>query len=107
MSKRARYGERDIVTARGVEWRVIDRSDDEAESVWAVRIDNPDADAILRYAEITDMDPREAIERICHTSKRGLEGKTYTCKDDRYPDYAGRQIREYLDHGTVKVEWIR
>lgn len=53
--RKSRYSNGDTIVARGSVWKVIDRSDDESETVWAVQSADCDRDAIIRYDEIEDV----------------------------------------------------
>ena len=52
------------------------------------------------------VEPKEALELMCHTSTRQNGGTVYTISDQRYPEYNGRQIFVFLHYGKNKIEWL-
>ena len=50
--------EDEMFTARGSVWRALTDSDDESETVWAFRCQDPDRDGIIRYEEIEELSNR-------------------------------------------------
>lgn len=51
------------------------------------------------------MDPKLALEKMCHTSCRFFEGLVYTISDQRYPEYNGRKITATLIAGKIIYRW--
>ncbi len=52
------------------------------------------------------MDPKQALEKMCHTSTRDCDGDIYTIADLRYPDYNGKQIRVQTEYGSTTYKWV-
>jgi len=52
------------------------------------------------------MNAKQALDTICHTSKRVQGGsRLYTLADDRFPELSGRRIRVTREHGQVVYAW--
>ena len=47
----------------------------------------------------------DALNKMCHTSKREWDETIYTISDQRYPNYNGKKISVKLEYGKTIVEW--
>lgn len=52
------------------------------------------------------MNPREAIETFCHTSRREWAGTTYTIQDARAGAYNGCEVKAELVFGEYQFFWV-
>ena len=53
------------------------------------------------------IEPKEAINTMCHTSERNYYGTIYTISDIRFPEYEGFKIQSKLIKGKYIFSWIK
>lgn len=103
-SPRPRYTAGEVVRARGETWRVLDRSDDESRTLWAVSQADPDRDAVLGYDEV-----EKEHEALSTANRANRPTPVPTMSMEFSPTYFTTLLLDGLDLTTATnhyLDWI-